>query len=207
MEYLDIYDEFGKYVGKEERNKVHSQGLWHKTIHCWLYDEFGNVYFQIRKDEGTYYTTASGHVSAGETLQEAFGREIKEEIGLNIDYDTAKQIDMVVWKMDRENKDGTMFIDRAFASIFACLFNGDYKDFNFQEAEVKGVVKVNAKEALNLFENENGNIMGEIIHLDKAGNKLEKRMLDINEFLITKGETQLSKYGDVLKSIISLTSK
>ena len=38
-EYLDYYDENGNYLGKETRVKVHAGGLWHKTIHCWLYDD------------------------------------------------------------------------------------------------------------------------------------------------------------------------
>ena len=77
MEYLDIYDENGKYLGKEERSIVHRDALWHKTVHCWLYDKEGNIYFQIRKDKEKLYTTASGHVQAGETVKEAFGREVK----------------------------------------------------------------------------------------------------------------------------------
>ncbi len=204
MEYLDIYDENRNLIGTEERGKVHSLGLWHNTIHCWLYDKSGNIYFQIRKDEGTFYTTASGHVLAGETLQEAFGREVKEEIGLDIDYDNAKQIDLVVWKMDRENKDGTMFKDRAFASIFACLFNGDYNDFNFQESEVKGVVKVNAKDTLEMFKGNIKKINATIISLINNKNVEEQREVTIDDFLITKGETQLTKYGDVLSNIIKL---
>lgn len=51
MEYLDIYDEQGQLLGKEERSIVHKEGYWHNTVHCWLYDLEGNVYFQIRKDK------------------------------------------------------------------------------------------------------------------------------------------------------------
>ena len=45
MEYLDIYDEQGNHLGKEERSIVHKNALWHKTVHAWLYDKLGNVYF------------------------------------------------------------------------------------------------------------------------------------------------------------------
>ena len=205
MEYLDIYDDNQKHIGKELRDVVHRDGLWHKTIHCWLYDKEGNVYFQIRKDEGTFYTTASGHVSAGETLQEAFGREIKEEIGLDIDYKESKQIDMVVWKMDRQKSDGSMFVDRAFASIFVYEFDGNWYDFNFQEAEVKGVVKVNAKDTLELFKGSANKINGTFVLYEEKNTIL--KTVNINDFLITPGETQLSKYGKVLEEIILLTNK
>ena len=48
MELLDIYDEKGNLIGTEDRKIVHEKGLWHKTVHCWLYDDKGNIFFQIR---------------------------------------------------------------------------------------------------------------------------------------------------------------
>ncbi len=39
MEYIDIYDEADQYMGQEERSVVHNKGLWHHTVHCWLYDK------------------------------------------------------------------------------------------------------------------------------------------------------------------------
>lgn len=41
IEYLDIYDENGNLLGKENRDIVHKNALWHKTVHCWLYDNDG----------------------------------------------------------------------------------------------------------------------------------------------------------------------
>ena len=96
MEYLDIYDENGNFLGTEDRKVVHEKAYWHNTIHCWLYDNDGNIYFQIRKDKNKLYTTASGHVKAGETIKEAFGREINEEIGYKINYEEAEKITVCV---------------------------------------------------------------------------------------------------------------
>lgn len=199
MELLDIYDEKGNHIGTEERKIVHQKALWHKTVHCWLYDKLGNVYFQIRKDEKTFYTTASGHVSAGETLREAFGREIKEEIGIDIDYERAELIEVVNFKLDRENKDGTMFKDRAFANVFAYKIDGILA-FNLDPKEVIGIVKVNAKEVLDLFKKGSGKISAEIINLD---NTITKRLVDFNEFLVNKKETAIGKYGKVLEFVIN----
>lgn len=44
MEYLDIYDKNGHYLGKEDRNIVHRDALWYNTVHCWLYDKEGNTF-------------------------------------------------------------------------------------------------------------------------------------------------------------------
>lgn len=160
MEYLDIYDEEGKYIGKEERSVVHRNAYWHNTVHCWLYDKDGNIYFQIRRDKQKLYTTASGHVLAGETIKEAFGREIKEEIGYQIDYDNAKLIEINKFVLDREEEDGSIFRDRAFANVYACLFMGGMEAFDFDEAELSGIVKVNAKDTLKVLKEEKGNLLG-----------------------------------------------
>ncbi len=203
MEYLDIYDEKGNYLGKEERSIVHKKGLWHKTVHCWLYDKDGNIYFQIRKDEGKLYTTASGHIQAGETVKEGFGREIKEEIGIDVNYEEASLVNIVPFVMDKEKQDGTMFRDRAFANVYVCLFEGKVSDFNFDKNELEGLVKVNALDTLSLLTKEEGKIKGDIMGIN---NKVETNFIDFNNFLVNKGETALGKYGDVLNKVIKLTT-
>ena len=204
MEYLDIYDENGKFLGTEERGVVHSKGLWHKTVHCWLYDRDGNVFFQRRSDRGTLYTTSSGHLSAGESVTEAFQREIKEEIGLDIDASDATKVGVVPFQMDRVKEDGSIFKDRAFANVYVDLYEGNYEDFHMDENEVSGIVIVSAKDALDLFQKESGSIFGREISLD---NTMIEREISFSEFLVNDGETALEKYGDVLKKIVELTSK
>lgn len=204
MEYLDIYDKNGKFLGTEERGVVHSKGLWHKTVHCWLYDRDGNVFFQRRSDRGTLYTTSSGHLSAGESVTEAFQREIKEEIGLDIDASDATKVGVVPFQMDRVKEDGSIFKDRAFANVYVDLYEGNYEDFHMDENEVSGIVIVSAKDALDLFQKESGSIFGREISLD---NTMIEREISFSEFLVNDGETALEKYGDVLKKIVELTSK
>ena len=46
MEYIDIYTENRKHIGKETRDIAHRNALWHKTIQCWLYDKAGNIIFR-----------------------------------------------------------------------------------------------------------------------------------------------------------------
>ena len=204
MEYLDIYDENGKFLGTEERGIVHSKGLWHKTVHCWLYDRDGNVFFQRRSDRGTLYTTSSGHLSARESVTEAFQREIKEEIGLDIDASDATKVGVVPFQMDRVKEDGSIFKDRAFANVYVDLYEGNYEDFHMDENEVSGIVIVSAKDALDLFQKESGSILGREI---SPINTITEKEISLSEFLVNEGETLLEKYGDVLKKIVELTSK
>ena len=182
---------------------VHTKGLWHKTVHCWLYDKEGNIFFHRRADRGTLYTTSSGHLSAGESVTEAFQREIKEEIGLDIDASDATHVNVVPFQMDRIKEDGSVFRDRAFANVYVDLYEGDYKDFHMDESEVSGIVIVNAKDALELFQKEEGTLLGKEISVN---NEVTKREIRLTEFLVNDGETFIEKYGDVLRKVIELTS-
>lgn len=207
MEKLDIYDEEQNYIGVEDRDIVHRDALWHKTVHCWLYDKEGNVYFQIRKDEEKLYTTASGHIKAGESVKEGFGREIKEEIGIDVDYEEAILVEVNKFVMDKTKKDGTIFRDRAFANVYVLDFESDINSFDFDEDEIMGVVKVKAKETIELLKKESGSVMGTVItHVD-GQNIAVLEEIEFERFLVNKGETAIGKYGKVLEKIISLTEE
>jgi len=205
MEYLDIYDENQNYIGKEERGIVHRDALWHNTVHCWLYDKQGNVYFQIRKDEGKLYTTASGHVLAGETIRQGFGREIQEEIGIKINYEEAVLVNVYKFVMDKVKADGTVFRDRAFSNVYVCEYKDKETDFNFDENELQGLVKVNAKDAMELFKSKHGKINGTVIKKCEKSNNVENKEILFEDFLVNKGETAVGKYGDILNKVMELT--
>ncbi|MCT4612623.1 MAG: NUDIX domain-containing protein [Clostridia bacterium] len=204
MEYLDIYDEKGNYLGKEERDIVHRDALWHNTVHCWLYDKFGNVYFQIRKDSNTFYTTASGHVSAGETIKEAFAREVKEEIGIDVDIDKSSKVNIFKFVMDKIKKDGSVFRDRAFSNVYVCEYNDDIDKFEFDLEEINGLAKINSRDALKLLSGEEEEVEAYIITQEEKEKKLISKNVSVKDFLINENETGIGKYGEVLEKIIEL---
>lgn len=207
MEYLDYYDEDGNYQGYESREVVHREGLWHKTVQNWLYTKDGKILFQIRKDFGKFYTTSSGHVKKGETIEQAFKREMKEEIGLDLDPNKAKMIELVTWIKDKVNKDGTLMKDRAKSSFFIIEYDGNYNDFKFDSNEVLGIGAFDARELLKMFEANEGTITGLII-LEKEGlNEKIEREVTLEEFLVFKDEKAIDKYGNVLKNVITATEE
>ncbi len=203
MEYLDTYTENHEFVAAVPRDIVHQEALWHDTVHCWLYDEEGNVYFQERSDKHKLYTTASGHVKAGETIKKAFGREIKEEIGYNVPYEKAELIEINKFMMDREEEDGSFFRDRAFANVYACIFKDDFTKLDFLESEVSGIVRMKALEVKNLISDKVGKIEG--LKLTKNNGVLTTVAVTItkDDFLVNKGENIGEKYGKVLDFIIN----
>jgi isopentenyldiphosphate isomerase len=164
-EFLDYYDEEGNLLGTTTYDEVHEKGYWHNTVHCWLYTIDGKLMFQVRANRGTFYTTASGHVKAGETIPQAFHREIKEEIGLNLDTQGATFVDIVPWQMDKI-KDGKEWHDRAKANVYINLYEGDYSAFNMDPEEVSGIGVVSAEETLDLFNDKVESIEATIIEND-----------------------------------------
>ena len=169
MEFLDTYDEYMNKTGTESREFVHENGLWHKTAHCWLYDDAGNVYFQIRADSGKLYTTASGHVLAGETMRDAMKREIKEEIGIDINVDNAIPLEVDFWQQDKI-KNGKPWHDRAFGHVYAAKMPSGHTDFHFQPEEVSGLVRINAKDCLDLFIDKKDSVQATKITADSVAN-------------------------------------
>jgi len=204
LEYLDYYDESGKFLGKETREIVHSLGLWHKTIHCWLYDKEGYIYFQIRSDSHKLYTTASGHILAGETVKEAFSREVYEEIGIKVSTENAQLLEITVWKQDKMKATGP-YKDRALANVYICEFDKKVNNFKFDPNEVEGLVKVKAELVLNLLRKESGEIPAEKIINEGTGYSLTNVTLKLEDFLIASNEIGLIKYGKILQEVIYLT--
>lgn len=87
-EQIDILNELGQKTGESRtRNEVHRLGLWHRTVHIWLFDANGKILFQLRAHDkennpNLYDTSCAGHISAGDSSLESAIREIHEELGL-----------------------------------------------------------------------------------------------------------------------------
>lgn len=114
-------------------------------------------------------------------------------------------MDIVKFTMDRVEPDGSTFRDRAFANIYALDFENDISEFNFDESEVLGVVKLNAKETIELLENEKGSIKGTVITNENGLNIPRYEEIEFSRFLVNPGETAIEKYGDVLRKVVELT--
>lgn len=200
MENLGVYDEYMNKIGTESRGIVHERGLWHKTVHCWMYDDDGNIYFQERADSGKLYTTASGHVLADETVRDAFRREIMEEIGVDTDTSNAIPLQIVFWRQDKDEKN---WHDRAFAHVYINKLPIGFTDFCFQSTEVGAVVRMRAKDCMDLF-------MGKIPEITATritSNGINSVSINKSDFLTAPDETPIVKYGHILQSIMQITGK
>lgn len=86
-ELFDVVDSEDRVLRQEKRGVVHRDGLFHRAIHVFVFNQAGQLYLQRRsltKDSapGKWVSSCSGHVDSGEDYDVAARRELKEEIGL-----------------------------------------------------------------------------------------------------------------------------
>jgi isopentenyldiphosphate isomerase len=199
QEYFDIYNENMEHIGTELRSIVHKKGYWHKSFQCWLVCKEGSeeyILFQKRHvDKDTYPDlldiTAAGHLSAGETVQDA-SRELKEELGIAVDFKELQPLGIF-----KEEKVEINFIDREFGNVFLYCCEMPMEDFTLQADEVVGMFKAKLKETIMLFHKKQDNIIIEGYEINASGSKKKANLkVSLKDFV----PHDLSYYNKVLKA-------
>jgi isopentenyl-diphosphate delta-isomerase type 1 len=88
-EVFDVVNERDEVIGRETRREVHRTGLRHRAVHVLVFNSRGEVFLQKRsmsKDSspGLWDSSASGHLDCGEDYDACVIRELREEIGLEV---------------------------------------------------------------------------------------------------------------------------
>ena len=70
-ELFDVVDSEDRVIGQATRREVHTKGLFHRSVHIWVFNSRGELFLQKRvmtKDENPGYwdSSAAGHLNAGE---------------------------------------------------------------------------------------------------------------------------------------------
>ena len=158
-EYIDIVNNTGEPTGQSApKTEIHSKGLYHNTVHIWLYTSKGNILLQQRAASKAicpllWDVSVAGHVDAGETLTEAAIREIEEEIGLKIQEKNLKKIGVFPCFQTYPNG----MIDNEFHHTFTALLNVNLSELSPQKEEVEALKLVNISEFKDLLNNSDKN--------------------------------------------------
>jgi isopentenyldiphosphate isomerase len=199
QEYFDIYNENMEHVGTQLRSVVHKKGYWHKSFQCWFVCKEGSeeyILFQKRHaDKDTYPNlldiTAAGHLSAGETVQDA-SRELQEELGIAVDFKELQPLGIF-----KEEKVEINFIDREFGNVFLYCCEMPMEDFTLQADEVVGMFKAKLKETIMLFHKKQDSIIMEGYEINASGSKKKVNLkVSLNDFV----PHDLNYYNKVLEA-------
>ena len=89
-EFLEVYSPEGTKTGqKKSKSEIHRKGLYHSTVHIWIFTEEGNILIQKRSKKkelnpGVWDVSVAGHIKFNENIIKAAKRETLEETGINI---------------------------------------------------------------------------------------------------------------------------
>ncbi len=138
-ELVDILDNKGDFTGEQLlKSEAHKRGLYHPTVHIWIYTRDGRVLIQKRGREKKTYpllwdVSVAGHVGAGENILSAAIRETHEEIGLEIRPEALEKIG--VYRSEQVHAEH--FKDFEYHHSFICELQSPMKDLKKQSSEVE----------------------------------------------------------------------
>ncbi len=89
MELIQIVDKNGNFTGQiMDKEEAHDKNLLHNEVAAFVINDKGQVLLQKRSANKRFnpnkWALCAGHVDAYESLENAILREIKEEIGIDI---------------------------------------------------------------------------------------------------------------------------
>lgn len=166
MELLDYYDANLTHLGVKTRAAVHQEGLWHRTFHCHVIhrDNRGNDFIIVQKRGANTDTcpnmldvSAAGHYAAGETERDGV-RELQEELGLQAAFEDLIPLGKRVSAAQYDS-----LIDYQVSDVFFYICDKPLHEYQYQQEEIAGLVKLNTLDAINLLTDKTHSIECEAI--------------------------------------------
>ncbi len=154
-ELVDLLNSSGDKIGKTAmKSEAHLHGLFHPTIHVWLYTLNGQILIQQRaRNKDTFPllwdVSVAGHIGAGEDILVSAVREVKEEIGLTIQKEDLKKIG--VFKSVQKHNE--FLTDCEFHHTFLCELKVELTRLKKQESEVENLTLISIPSFSEALEN------------------------------------------------------
>ena len=158
-EFLEVYSPEGTKTGqKKSKSEIHRKGLFHSTVHVWIFTEEGNILIQKRSKKkelnpGVWDVSVAGHIKFNENIKKAAKRETYEETGININ--TKDLIKIGVYKSVHIHP---TVIDKEFFHTYILKIDENYVDLDYKNNEVDDLKFISIEEMENLIKKENNKI-------------------------------------------------
>ncbi len=148
-EMVDILNSDGSPTGEvRSKKEAHEKGLWHRAAHVWFVNGRGEILMQKRADNleshpGEWDISAAGHLSAGNTRIQGALREVKEELGIELEEKDLKKIG----ELHNESiHRGGKYINKEYDDVYVVRKDVPISDITVQKSEISEVKYVPAPE-------------------------------------------------------------
>lgn len=139
---IDILNNKGEKTGEKiGAIEAHEQGVWHAVSHIWFYTVDGMIMVQLRARgkvtyPGMWDISAAGHVDAGEDILAATKREIKEEIGVDVE---GSKLEKIFVRKNACIIPGNNWHNNEFQYVYIFRWEGSVDGLKLQTEEVEKV--------------------------------------------------------------------
>jgi len=158
-EFLEVYSPEGTKTGqKKSKSEIHRKGLFHSTVHVWIFTEEGNILIQKRSKKkelnpGVWDVSVAGHVKLNENIKKAAKRETLEETGININ--TKDLLKIGVYRSINIHPTA---IDKEFFHTYILKIDKNSINLDFKNNEVDDLKFISIEEMESLIKEENNKI-------------------------------------------------
>ena len=158
-EFLEIYSPSGKKTGKKAtKSYIHKNGLFHATVHVWIFSKKGNVLIQKRSTKkklnpGVWDVSVAGHIEYKEDIKAAAIRETFEETGLHVN-----EKDLSKLGVYSSVSNHSEIIDKEFHHTYILKIDEDKINLNYKNDEVDDLKLISLGEMDFLLKKNNRDI-------------------------------------------------
>ncbi len=137
-ELVDIVNLKDEIIGSEPILTAHKLGRLHRLVEVWFYNKKGEVLLQQRHRLGPEKPqlldfTVGGHVTSGQTYEDALFQEMREESGVEA---ALESFEFLTWYVPEKEDANDLFIHTR--KIWAYYFDGNISDLRFDPKELVG---------------------------------------------------------------------
>ena len=140
-EKLDVYNTEKKRTGKVIERKqgvTLNNGEYIISVQCWIVNSEGKILLtqrSLNKNNGGKWEPTGGLVISGETSKQGIKRELKEEIGLDIEDDKIRLIKEIVEENEKLNFFRDIYLIKEDINLDELSFNDEVIDAKYVTIE------------------------------------------------------------------------
>ena len=144
MEYIDIVDQNNNPTGEvKEKLQAHEDGNFHRTAHIWIINDKKELLLQKRSatkksHPNCWDISGAGHIRAGESVIDGAIRELKEELGVEVEEKDLEYIATIKSTKNPKNME--------FGYVYLLKCNNQVEEYIFEDNEVSEVKYVHFEE-------------------------------------------------------------